>query len=1852
MDKSKTRPKRKAPEDYERGITKRTRQIATSVTSRPASSVATRYAHKEGSGTKAAEASKEGGDSGTQRSFDKARHTSTAPSVSRRGSSAGRDADRSESKSGGREKEAGSSGTAATRAQSRPERSEKQRVDVSRLDSKIMELVGSTDADLFKLVYNISVGAVDPGKCVDVIRFYVSNPDYEGASDKETVKLSSSEETTDKEDGIARGRGSEERKGLGHGMLIFKLLDLVSFFLDVSMKKTNLLYFLQALESLGVNKEIISTIDANKLDNCNYSEGLVKIHIRERTRNNYVLKVFNLYRECPKGFMALITYFSSLSRRKVNKGVEEAGADGTDVDTVCDTIKRITGMYKLCPLRVLYEVLNWLAMGYFNEKFVLGLLSMYNEKQVRFCVLFYLQVNSGGGDKANVGGAGAEDVKESARKESKADGGEAGLSNQGESEATVKASSAEGGINTTCSGIYYLIALLVTTNYLRLEDVYKYLSPPDELIVQLSRHFMSVVRSSSVGTSLDSSSYSGPGAAGRGGAARADNPVLVDLLKSASFYTICSEYLNACKQNSSKAKRVDRMLEIFSDPKYSGFPASFTSEHVATGSHWDESPSSAASGAGASGGTKGDANGLLTMSSYRLLKNCVYACNFPKVALLSNILGLCDDFTGGNWSQCYALIVHLCKLGYCAFFNTSIVHRFNGILTKVLASSSFSTATKNYSAATKVDVAKEWVILKKLEFYFGFVGFRACEDTVLFNRVLRYLYNLLLQLEASPQKLTKSAVKGQKGTADAAASGSRKLKLKVTKIIYKYLLFNVMNCCEGNFQVSDKIWNILKLFTTLERYQIYAKSCHFLTKYKLEAEAQSVLNEDSGTANGSDGAVGSDMRTTYYVNQLYFVRRTHQIYSHKLKNIFKKITGELLKSVKSPTIRSIVSIITAISAINPFSVGTLIIKQSEMFNNLLLPLCELTKYFQAYTIDVFIYQLTVNLLGLIGAGSGGKEGTAGGSGRGIASVSVGGGGIRKNRGEKLSLSSMRLDCNNLMKEDDNNKVNVNSIILCKIFKRHNECDIAPLITVLALLLNYALSNKLDLRHSGSGDLLGLGSATGSVNQGSGSSRPKKATGTAAAVKQVDIQLDSSNYYDLVFRIYKVLDYLVNLFELMNGIIIIDMNKMTNDQLLSQCGSFSLKTESQLMNLDEEVTLSNKKVFKIVSRPFFLHSLMLILGRLLNELVYDSDFGNHKLLVEVVNKYHSVVMLLVEFLSTSTNEATGNNGISRVVTGALSEGGLPKHDAAAVNEFLCALSKYYAGNYIDFFRQYLFGGVSATGNALASATAGAATGGEEESVLDEKFVAYVNTLNIYDIFVPVEQYDHYINKLLSHYNQLAPSPLNLAEALVTKAAFADSNASSNKTEPASPVNPTTRGANAAGTRSANGTLMRRLKRIKNRITTLSVDKQAHQAHSSVVLERLKEMLQRFVKNEQKVGPHVTVAFIAKVVYPRVFISVLNSMFCCKLVDLMVLYRVNYFNYFDFVNCYCKLLVPLINYSTEAEVINFSVFFNYSFNMIKSWINSREAFESVVRGNPCFCLTFRFNPEKQFKYEQLLQVLKKWEYLILVSLFSCYTVGGPESRANSRGAGPTGGDLGEGANDEASERGDLDLESVGNVGSEGGEYKEGNEGTGGSQYKEGIVGTEGCNPKNSGEKASNPKTNEQKDSNPKTNEQKDSKSPIDDEMTGGNSIESITTNNDNASDQDPSAATPDSKGGGRAEGSDPVGGVAEGNGTHTSGNEDSTLSPVNAASGIADGAGAAEPVGRLSSWIEIKNVVIFLNKVSANFPVTHNSSAKVVNFLKSVLKVSKRENWQDVTVSANTLIKTMQMYQNQNKYITLA
>ncbi|UKJ90791.2 hypothetical protein MACJ_001726 [Theileria orientalis] len=1790
MDKNKTRPKRKASEDYERGITKRTRQTGTGVASRSTSSVTTRYGHKDGSGMKSTDASKDA-NNGTQRSSDKARPTATTSGVSRVLTSAGRDADRSESKNIMPEKEAGSSGTASSRAQSRLERSDRQRLDVSRLDSKIMELVGTNDADLFKLVYGISVGTVDPGKCVDVIRFYLSNPDYESASDKDMAKSSSNEDSTDKDDANASGNpsfnGSGEKKGSGNRMLIFKLLDLVSFFLDVSKKKTNLLYFLQALESLGINKEIISTIDANKLDNCNYSEGLVKILIRERTRNNYVLKVFNLYRECPKGFLALTTYLSSLNRRKVNKGVADGSSNGTDVRTVSDTIKRITGSYKLCPLRVLYEVLNWLVMGHFNAEFVLGFLSMYNVKQIRFCVLFYLQVNSGVSDKSNVAGGTTEDGKESSGKDSNAASGEIRVNKQGESEAGSKANNVESGTNTTCSGIYYLIALLLTKNYLRLEDLYKYLSPSDAFIKQLSSHFISTVRSGSVSTSLDSSSYGGTGVPGRGGATKADNPVLVELLKSASFYTISNEYLNSFEQNSSKAKRVNRMVEIFGDPKYSGFPASFTSDPGTTGSHKDESPSNTFAAAGSSGISKTDTNPLLNMNNYRLLKNCVYAYNFPKVALLSNILGLCEDFTGGNWNLCYSLVVHLFRHGYYVFFNTSLVHRFNGILARILDCSSCATPTKNTdSTTTKLDLAKEWVILNKVEYYFMFIGFRAFEDIALFNRVLRYLYNLLQKLDASFQKLTKSSGKTQKNTAYESTTSGRKLKLKVTKIIYKYVLFNIMNCCEGNFQVSDKIWNILKLFTTLERYQIYSKSYQFLTKYKLDARVHPMVDADNSTTNTSVTGVGSAMRTMYYVNQLYFVRRTHQIYNYKLKNIFKKITGELLKSVKSPTIRSIVSIITAISAINPFSVGTLIIKQSEMFNNLLLPLCELTKYFQAYTIDVFIYQLTVNLLSLIGAGSGGKDGTARTS--------------AKSRGDKISLSDMRLDCNNLMKEDDNNKINVNSIILCKIFKRHNECDIAPLITVLVLLLNYSLSNKLDISHSGSGDLLGLNSLSGSDNQGLGSPKSKKASATASMIRQVDIQLDSNNYYDVVFVIYKVLDYLINLFELMNGIIIVDINKMTNDQLLSQCGSFSLKTESQLMNLDDEINLSNKKVFKIVSRPFFLHSLLLILGRLLNELVYDSYFTNHKLLVEVVNKYHSVVMLLVEFLSTSTNEVAGNTGTNKVVTGSLSEETeLLKYDSKVVNEFLTSLSRYYAGNYIDFFRQYLFGGASTTGGLNARMASG-----REESVLDENFVEYVNTLNIYDIFVPVEQYDHYINKLLNHYNQLSPNPLNLAEALNSKATLADSNSSSNKTEPASPVNPNTRGANTAGTRSTNGTLMRRMKRIKNRVTSLTMDKQSHQSHNNVVLGRLKEMLQSFVKNEQKVGPHVTVAFISKIIYPRVFISVLNSMFCCKLVDLMMLYRVNYFNYFDFVNCYCKLLVPLINYSTEAEVTNFSLFFNYSFNMIKNWIHSKETFEKMVKDNPCFCLTFRFNPEKQFKYEQLLQVLKKWEYLILVSLFSCYTISSSESKGNNRGAVPTGGDLDEGINYDTSDKGDVDPNNVGNEG--------GNSTTNGEKVGSGS-----------------------------------------EDISGDNSIESITTNNDNASDHDAASPSPYDKKERRAEGSESIGSIADGNATLTctSGNDDSALSPVSPANGSVDGASAAEPVGRLSSWIEIKNVVIFLNKVSGNFPVSHNSSAKVVNFLKSVLKVSKRENWQDVTVSANTLIKTMQMYQNQNKYITL-
>ncbi|EAN33169.1 Transcription factor/nuclear export subunit protein 2 family protein [Theileria parva strain Muguga] len=756
------------------------------------------------------------------------------------------------------------------------------------------------------------------------------------------------------------------------------------------------------------------------------------------------------------------------------------------------------------------------------------------------------------------------------------------------------------------------------------------------------------------------------------------------------------------------------------------------------------------------------------------------------------------------------------------------------------------------------------------------------------------------------------------------------------------------------------------------------------------------------------------------------IRKLYQTYNYKLRNIFKKITFELLKSVKSPTIRSIVSIITAISAINPFSVCTLIIRQSELFNNLLLPLCELTKYFLSYTIDIFVYQLTINLIHL-------TNNPTASSSRDTSPKS-------SDAKKEYSLSDNRLDHSYNLNEEESNKMYLNSVILCKIYKRHSECDIIPIVTILILILNYSMSNRLTLCPSTEGQ--------------PDVPDPKNLKSKLDNEDLVKLEITGiciGNYYNVIFVIYNVLDYLIRLIEIIGGMVDVDMNKMTQEQLLCQCGSYSLKNECLVSNVDDEVvSVNNKKsLVKVVCRPFFVNSLLLILGRLINELLYDSNFTNSKLLLAIVDKFNNLVILLINFLEI--NEQTHL---------------LPSKEL---------LLKYYTENHLQFMNTVK--AVKEPGELTTDSQSTSSlkrkrmefTTNSVDTMLDDNFVGFINSLSIYDIYSPTEQYDTYVSKLTSFLSTI-----------------------------------TTAGA---------GNTFRRAKRIKNRITTLETDKEEHLTHSNVVLERLKEVFKSFVKNDAKVGPHITTRFISRIVFSRLLVSELNALFCCKIVDLIMENKMNYFNYFDFVNCYTKMLIPMISSLTEREVINLSIFFNHSFHLIKGWVNNREAFEKLVYDNPCFCTTFKFQPNREFKYQQLLQVIKKWEYFILLSIFS---INKPPTSTNS-------------ANSANSANSTTSASSV--------------------KDDKGRVG--------------------------------DLKNSAESEMAS-----------------EPESVLPQKR-----------------------------------------------------SWIEIKNVVIFLNKVSSNFPITVNSSLKVLNFLKNVLKLAKQNNWQDVTVPSNTLIKLIQMYQNQNKYIVI-
>ncbi|GFE52651.1 transcription factor nuclear export protein subunit 2, putative [Babesia ovis] len=160
---------------------------------------------------------------------------------------------------------------------------------------------------------------------------------------------------------------------LSSSPLSFLLLDCVGYFLETQSYRNNLEAFMGNLERCGMltSREIVAAIDANKLDSCGYSTGLTTIAIRERTRNQFVLKSYGLWRECTVGFDLLQRL---LYHHEWNPNVH------SDVERLEVSVKQVAGDFSLCPTRVLYELVAWCSWN--DGEYALALLRQYPNERV------------------------------------------------------------------------------------------------------------------------------------------------------------------------------------------------------------------------------------------------------------------------------------------------------------------------------------------------------------------------------------------------------------------------------------------------------------------------------------------------------------------------------------------------------------------------------------------------------------------------------------------------------------------------------------------------------------------------------------------------------------------------------------------------------------------------------------------------------------------------------------------------------------------------------------------------------------------------------------------------------------------------------------------------------------------------------------------------------------------------------------------------------------------------------------------------------------------------------------------------------------------------------------------------------------------------------------------------------------------------------------------------------------------------------------------------------------------------------------------------------------------------------
>ncbi|GIX61906.1 THO complex subunit 2, putative [Babesia caballi] len=179
--------------------------------------------------------------------------------------------------------------------------------------------------------------------------------------------------------------------------------------------------------------------------------------------------------------------------------------------------------------------------------------------------------------------------------------------------------------------------------------------------------------------------------------------------------------------------------------------------------------------------------------------------------------------------------------------------------------------------------------------------------------------------------------------------------------------------------------------------------------------------------------------------------------------------------------------------------------------------------------------------------------------------------------------------------------------------------------------------------------------------------------------------------------------------------------------------------------------------------------------------------------------------------------------------------------------------------------------------------------------------------------------------------------------------------------------------------------RRLKKLRSRHQALEREMRQQEAHVAATKARFAEVLSDgWLTPEAQIGPGVTIAFLKHCIMPRVFVNEVEAACCGRLVDLMLQNRLDCFNFFDFSNCWTKMLMSMVRCCTEREAPLLAIFVNHAFSVIRQWSKSAAEFEAMTQGHPCFCTTFKYIPDKALTHQQLLGGIRKWEGRILRAL----------------------------------------------------------------------------------------------------------------------------------------------------------------------------------------------------------------------------------------------------------------------------